>query len=94
MKVMCLRCNKTDSFEVPDFSTSDREKIIDFTNSSPIQTIKFMMDNYRLNHREAKFIVMHLNLIHNQCHRCGSALVGEYCNCKKCKALNLNWNIN
>ena len=94
MKVMCLRCNKTERFEVPNFSTSVREKIIELTNNSPIQAIKFIMDSYTLRHREAKFIVMHLNLKQDECHRCNSVLEGEYCNCQKCKALNLNWNIN
>jgi len=52
------------------------------------------MNNFKVNHRDAKYIVTHINTEYGRCKRCiFNNLDEEYVKCPKCGALNFNWKI-
>ena len=62
MKVNCQRCNKHEVYNVPEFSISEKNKIKKMKSESPIKAVKILIDNYNLNHTDAKFIISNINL--------------------------------
>nr|WP_321233806.1 hypothetical protein [uncultured Psychroserpens sp.] len=92
MKVYCKRCNQNEAFEVPEFSISEKRKIRNLKIESSLKAIKTIVDNYSITHRDAKFVVRHINLEYGSCNRCDvNDISTEYSTCPKCNAMNFNW---
>lgn len=92
MIVKCKNCLPKEGIEVPDFAITEKSKLSELTIQSPLHSIKYFIDNFKLSHRDAKYIVTHINTIYGQCNRCKfDSLDREYINCPKCGALNFNW---
>ncbi len=92
MIVRCKNCLPKEGVEVPDFAISEKNKLAELIVQSPLHTTKYIIDNFKLSHRDAKYIVTHINRIYGQCNRCNfDTLDEEYINCPKCGALNFNW---
>lgn len=94
MKVQCKNCLPKEGIEVPEFTQSDKNRLFEMKEESPIKTVKCLMEDYRLSHLESKYITTHINEIYGKCNRCDfNELDQEYLNCPKCGALNFNWKI-
>lgn len=94
VKVTCKNCLPKDGIEIPDFTQSAKNNIVALTIQSPIQSIKFIVENFNLSPQDAKYIVTHINIPYGHCNRCTfHKLDEEYINCPTCGALNLNWQI-
>jgi len=92
MRVQCKNCSPKEGIEIPDFSQSDKDKLLQLTIQSPVYSTKYIIDNFSLSHRDAKYIVTHINRTYGHCNRCKfDELAGEYIKCPKCGALNFNW---
>jgi uncharacterized C2H2 Zn-finger protein len=92
MKVKCKNCLPTEGIEIPDFKQSEKLKLKDLAILSPIKSIKYILDNYIVSLRDAKYIITHINKTYGHCSRCNfDKLNEEYMNCPKCGALNFNW---
>ena len=92
MIVKCKNCLPKDGIEIPDFNQSEKNNLVELTIRSPIQSAKFIIDNFNLSHRDAKYIVTHTNITYGHCNRCAfDKLDEEYIKCPKCGALNFNW---
>ena len=79
-------------FEIPDFKQSEKLKLNGLATLSPLKLTKYIVDNYTISHRDAKYIVTHINKTYGHCNRCNfDNLNEEYINCPKCGALNFNW---
>ncbi|MCP4442361.1 MAG: hypothetical protein GY810_25935, partial [Aureispira sp.] len=94
MKLSCIKCNPEGFFEVPEFSMETKEKLWGVRVDSGLKAVKEIMETHKQAHRDAKFIVAHLNPKQGECHQCKTELLDkEYISCPNCKALNLNWNL-
>lgn len=94
MKVQCKNCLPKEGIEIPDFTQSDKNRMSEMKLESPIKTVKCLMDDYGLSHRDAKYIVTHINETYGKCNRCDfNNLDREYLTCPKCGAMNFNWNL-
>ncbi|MBK7988010.1 MAG: Com family DNA-binding transcriptional regulator [Ignavibacteria bacterium] len=94
MIVKCKNCLPKEGIDIPDFSISEKSKLMALKVQSPLNSIKYIIDNLKINHRDAKYIVTHINEIYGQCNRCKfDSLDEEHINCPKCGALNFNWKI-
>ena len=52
----------------------------------------FIIDNYSISHRDAKYIITHINKVYGHCNSCNFDKINEeYINCPKCETLNINW---
>lgn len=92
MKIECKNCLPKEGIEIPDFDQSERHILMQLTIQSPINSTKYLFNNYNLTHRDAKYIATHINKVHGHCNRCDfTKLAGEYINCPKFEALNFNW---
>jgi hypothetical protein len=91
MKVQCKNC-LPEGIEIPDFNQLEKHKLLELTIQSPIRSVKYIIDNYKLSHRDAKYIVTHINKTYGRCNCCVfDKLEEEYIKCPKCGALNFNW---
>lgn len=94
MLLKCKYCLPAEGIEVPGFTALEKSAIVKQARLSPIHTVKYLMDHFKLSHSEAKFIMSHINTIDGKCNRCDfEALEKENTACPKCGALNLNWKI-
>ncbi len=94
MKVHCVNCLPKEGIEIPDFSQSEKNKLVELIIRSPLQTTRFILDNFNLSHINAKYIVAHINKTYGHCNRCNfDKLNEEYSKCPKCRALNFNWKV-
>jgi len=94
IKVQCKNCLPKEGIEVPAFSGSEKVRLTEMKTESPIKATKWLMENYKASHLEAKYMVTHINIKFGKCNRCNfNELEEEYLNCPKCKALNFNWKI-
>jgi len=94
MKVQCKKCSPKEGIEISDFSQTEKQIISTLTVQSAIQAVKYLTDNYRISHTNAKYIVTHINKSYAHCNRCSfDKLNAEYITCPKCGALNFNWEI-
>jgi hypothetical protein len=94
MIVKCENCLPKEGIEISDFTISEKRKLTELTIQSSLHSTKYIIDNLKLSHREAKYIVTHINIIYGQCKCCKfDKLDKEYMNCPKCGALNFNWKI-
>jgi len=85
----CKRCKF--ELKIPNFT--EEEKLTIWGLSSIVR-IKKIMDLSKLDKREAKGLMVHINKKYGHCHRCNKTdLVGENVECPKCKTFNLNWKI-
>ena len=92
MIVKCKNCLPKEGIDIPDFAISEKSKLIELRIQSPLHTTKYIIDNLKLSHRDAKYIVTHINKIYGQCNHCKfDHLDEEYMSCPKCGALNFNW---
>jgi hypothetical protein len=92
MEISCKRCNPDEVIEVPNFSLDEKEKLWKMNKTSPLHAIKEMRNMHNITLRNAKFVMMHINLEYRKCNRCNSQLNSlEYTSCTKCGALNFNW---
>lgn len=92
MIVKCKNCLPKEGIKVPDFAISEKSKLLELTVQSPLHSTKYIIENFRLSDRDAKYIVTHINRIYGQCNRCKfDSLEEEYIKCPKCEALNFNW---
>lgn len=95
MIVKCKNCLPVDGIEIPDFNQSEKDNLIRLISQSPLQTTKFIVDNFNLSHRDAKYMVTHINKIYGRCNCCTFDQLNEqYVECPKCGALNFNWKTN
>lgn len=92
MKVHCKHCLPKEGLDLPEFSSEEKEHFRMMKEASPIRAVKELIAEKRLSHRDAKYIVTHINTKHGECNRCGfDELHKEYENCPHCGALNFNW---
>ncbi|NOU62277.1 hypothetical protein [Marinifilum caeruleilacunae] len=81
-----------EGIDIPEFTQSDKNRLIKMKQESPIKTVKCLMDDYKLSHHESKYITKHINETYGKCNRCNfDKLDRENLICPKCGALNLNW---
>lgn len=91
MRVQCQKCLPEEGIEIPNFTQADKQQLCELKLASSMHTIKLLVDEFQLSHRDAKYIALHIN-IHGKCHHCNNEiLVGEYTTCPRCKRLNFNW---
>jgi len=94
MKIKCENCLPKEGIEIPEFNLLDKQTIWTWKQESPILAVKQLMEVYRINHRDAKYIIVHVNKTYGKCNGCNyNKLDGEYIHCCKCKSLNFNWAI-
>jgi hypothetical protein len=92
MKVQCNHCLPKEGIEIPDFNQSDKMRLQELKLQSPVHSVKYLLDNHKLSHRDAKYVTLHINTQYGHCHRCSfDNLDEEYINCPACGALNFNW---
>ena len=92
MKVQCKNCLPKEGIEIPEFSLAEKEQYRKVKEESPIRAVQNLIDEKKLSHRDAKYIVTHINIEYGQCNRCSfNELDEEYGKCPKCGALNFNW---
>ena len=92
MKVKCKNCLPKDGIEIPDFNEAEKNQLVELTIQSPVHSTKHIINNFNLSHRDAKYIVTHINKTYGQCNRCDFDKLNEEClDCPKCGALNFNW---
>ncbi len=92
MKVKCKNCLPSEGIEIPDFKQSQKIKMKELIILSPLRSTKYIIDNFAISHRDAKYIVMHINKTSGHCNRCNfDKLSGDYINFPKCGSLNFNW---
>ena len=95
MKLVCKRCNLDEVFEIPDFSSEEKQQLLDMNTSSSLLAIQKIKTLHNISFSNAKFIVLHLTKEVTKCHRCKTELdQQEYVSCSKCNSLNFNWNVN
>ncbi|WP_138765800.1 hypothetical protein [Pedobacter xixiisoli] len=83
-----------EGLEIPDFTSAEKSSLYSMKNQSSIHSTKFIIDNFNLNHQQAKYIVTHINH-YGKCNSCTfDKLDEEYIKCPKCGALNFNWPTN
>lgn len=81
-----------EAVDIPDFTQSEKSKLLELTVQSPLYAVKYIKDNYNLSLRDAKYVVTHINEIYGHCNRCSfDELDKEYMACPECGALNFNW---
>ncbi len=92
MRIKCPKCLPIEGVEIPNFTINEKQKITRLVNDSPITAVRFLNTDFKLSLTVAKFIVSHINEVHDKCKRCDfNNLESEYANCPKCGSLNLNW---
>jgi hypothetical protein len=92
MIVKCKNCLPKEGMKIPEFNQLQKDKLVELTIQSPLQSTKLLIDTFNLNHLDAKYIVTHINRIYGKCNRCDfTKLDKEYIQCPKCGALNFNW---
>ncbi len=92
MILKCKNCLPTEGIEIPDFTLAEKCKLEELTIQSPLHTTKYIIENLKLSHRDAKYIVTHINRTYGKCNLCNfDNLDEEYINCPQCGALNFNW---
>jgi hypothetical protein len=92
MKVQCKHCLPREGIDIPNFKQSEKAGLLELAIQSPILCIKYIIDNFKLNHQYAKYIATHINKNYGKCNRCDfDKLDKEYVTCPKCGALNFNW---
>ena len=92
MKIQCKNCLPKEGIEIPDFSTAEKELYRELKKKSTILAVKKLVDEMGFSHRDAKYVVAHINIAYGQCNRCNfNELDKEYMECPKCGALNFNW---
>lgn len=95
MKVQCKNCLQNEVVEIPDFTQSEKKDLLECYQKSPLDAVKHLMHSLKVSHRDAKYIVTHINPNYGRCKRCiFDNLDEEYMKCPKCGALNFNWKIN
>jgi Zn finger protein HypA/HybF involved in hydrogenase expression len=94
MKVFCPKCLAGEEIVIPDFSDTFKLELSQMAPDRLLYAVKLLVDTYSISHRDAKYIVYHINLAYGKCNRCKyNFLDGEYINCPKCGSLNFNWEI-
>ena len=94
MKVQCKNCLENEEIEIPDFTQSEKRDLLGINLKSPLHAVKHLIDNFKVSHRDAKYIVIHINPKYGHCKRCMLDILDEeYIKCPKCGALNFNWKI-
>lgn len=92
MVVKCKYCLPETGIEVPAFSSSEKNRLLDLNKQSPMQAILFIKDNFHLSLEAAKYIITHINTHYGHCNRCTyNTLEAENIYCPKCEAFNFNW---
>jgi hypothetical protein len=92
MIIQCKNCLPKEGIEIPHFSPADQQQLATLARQSPVLAVKYIIDHFRLSHRDAKYIAAHISKAHGRCHSCVfDRLDDAYINCPKCGALNLNW---
>ncbi len=92
MKIQCKNCLPKEGIEIPNFSIAEKEQSRKWKEKSPIHAVKKLMDAMSFSHRDAKYIVTHINVEYGQCNSCNfNTLDEEQGKCPKCGALNFNW---
>lgn len=95
MKVQCKNCLQNEVVEIPDFTQSEKMDLMEYYQKSPLHTVKHLINNFKVRHIDAKYIVTHINKDYGRCNRCiYDNLDEEYIKCPKCGALNFNWKTN
>jgi len=94
MKVQCKNCLPKEGIELPNFSESDKQKLMKLKLNSGLHTCKMLMNEYNISHMNSKFITTHINATYGKCNNCDfNNLKIEYGKCPQCGALNFNWKI-
>lgn len=94
MKVKCKNCLPFGGIEIPEFEQSEKLMLQEMRALSPLKLTKYIIDNFAMSHRDAKYIVAHINKKYGHCNSCNfDNLNEEFMNCPKCGALNFNWRI-
>jgi hypothetical protein len=94
MRVHCKYCLPKEGIDLPNFTESDKQRLWQLKFQPPLFAVKELMTVDKMTHRDAKYVVMHINETCGHCNRCSSKdLKGEYINCPTCGALNFNWQV-
>lgn len=94
MKLICKRCSSKEEFDIPELSTQEKQELWKQKIKSSLYAVKHLLDKNMVSHKNAKFMISHINLEYRQCNRCNfNQLEGEYVTCPTCKSLNFNWKV-
>lgn len=92
MKIQCKYCLPKDGIEPPAFSKEQKNHYQKLKVESPILATKSLMKDKHLSHRDAKYIVTHINTQFGYCNRCQfDQLKKENSTCPQCGSFNFNW---
>lgn len=93
MKVKCKNCVPVEGIILPNFNNIEKNLLVEFKRESPINGVKHLVNKYKLDPTQSKYIITHINPIFGKCNRCKFNDLNEgNINCPICKSLNLNWN--
>lgn len=91
MKIQCRRCLPKHGIEIPDFTFSEKQRLLEQHMTAPIQAINYLKSLWNMELSAAKYTILHLNT-YGQCHHCSFIpLEEENINCPQCGAFNFNW---
>lgn len=94
MKVICPKCSPKEEFDLPEFSDDEKVRLLEEFYQSPLQLVKYLIEQHKISHGDAKYIAMHMNKLPGTCHRCSKEIsLEENQNCANCGSLNLNWRV-
>jgi len=77
----------------PEMTEQDQEKIAQICRSSgKIETLKYIIQKFKLGLLESKVIMIHVSICQNHCIHCGNKLLETGVTyCPSCSGLNFNW---
>lgn len=90
MKLNCKRCGN--EVKKLNFQEEFKLEIWRMVNQDlKLVAIRKLVDEFKLSHKEAKTIVIHINKEFGKCHRCNfNNLPEENMECPKCRSFNYN----
>jgi len=94
MEYKCLNCAST----LKEFTKTEEDKLEIWAYKAggfQLFGVKLLREQHRLSLKEAKAVMLHMNLVFGKCHRCDyDELESENIICPKCQSFNYNWKIN
>ena len=87
----CQKCNN--QLILPDLNEEQKQELLNFVRSgSKLRVVQRLRQLDKLDLKNAKALMMHINPTYGQCHECGyQGLNGTYVTCPNCKSTNTNW---
>ena len=77
MILKCKNCLPTEGIDIPDFTSSQKDNLKKLKIQSPLRGTKLIIENFKLSHRDPKYIVAHINKNSGQCNHCNFDKLNE-----------------